>query len=38
MAIPQSIEGKVKKNNREQYDKIFLDTIAKCEFNLINWH
>ena len=35
MAIPQSIKGKVKKNNRKQYDKIFLDTIAKMrmQFN-----
>ena len=35
MAIPQSVKGKVKQNNREQYHRIFLDTIAKMrmQFN-----
>lgn len=35
MAIPQSIKGKVKKNNRKQYDRFFLTPSQKCECNLI---
>ena len=35
MAIPQSIKGKVKKNNRNNSIGFFLTPSQKCECNLI---